>query len=259
MRDVILYSVGIRCGPEAHCGPPVSACFGVAVALPIPAAHRAALRLWVMHTSVGTRSLPLKGLAVGGFDFGGFLKDLQYWPEVSTGSLFSMSTSLALAFLPPEKTFSKYGSQRLCLILFQKINLTCSFSFDAHLIEDFIVLADAERVEIFHHDEIFADVAALEFSGEEVRHEPADDMAARGNDAPDEVELGLVNAGNGNVVSLRRREDIPAMTPFVIFDLLHGRLFSGYCQRGGVADVGEGGGLLGKSRVTLAVSRAQDD
>ena len=115
---------------------------------------------------------------------------------------------------------------------------------DAHLVENLVVLPDAERVEIFRHHEIFADVAALKFAREEIRHEPADDMTARGNKPADDVKLDLIKPRDGNVILLHDGENIPAMIPFVVFNLFHRDLGSRIFQRLGVADVGERGGLF---------------
>ena len=94
-----------------------------------------------------------------------------------------MSRTEGKNFLKPRQPFA-------VLDLLQKINFVLLF-LDAHLVKNFVVLPDAERVKIFHHHEIFANIAALQFAGKEIRHEPADDMTARGNDAPDDVELDL--------------------------------------------------------------------
>ena len=143
----------------------------------------------------------------------------------------------------PGKYFLKIWEPFAVLDLFQKINFVFLF-LDAHFVKDFIVLPDAERVEIFHHDKIFADVAALEFAGEEIRHEPADDVAARGNEAANDVKFDLVKPRDGNAILLHDGENIPAMTPLVVFDLLHRDLGGWVFQRFGVTDVGKRGGLF---------------
>ena len=58
---------------------------------------------------------------------------------------------------------------------------------DAHLVEDIIVAGEAKFIEVSHHDEVLADVAAFEPTCKVVWHKPADHIAAGGDDAAKDV------------------------------------------------------------------------
>ena len=50
--------------------------------------------------------------------------------------------------------------------------------FDAHFVLNFIVFANAKRVEILLNAKVFADIIAFQPSGKVVGHKPANDIAA---------------------------------------------------------------------------------
>ncbi len=80
-------------------------------------------------------------------------------------------------------------------------------------------------MESFDHDEVFADVAAFEFAGEEVGHESADEVAAVADGFSDEVEFDFEPAGDGDLVFVHDLADVVAVVPFVVFDLFDGFFF----------------------------------
>ena len=106
------------------------------------------------------------------------------------------------------------------------------------------MLGDAQFVEVVHQAEILANVAALQPAGEVEGHEPADDVAGKGDGLPDDMEADLVVLRYRDAVALHDGEHLMAMAPFIQLYLTDGRLVRRIGDGRSMALIGEGGGLF---------------
>ena len=134
----------------------------------------------------------------------------------------------------------------------QKIHLVFLFLY-AHLVKNLVMLANAQTVKTIDHEEILANVPALQLAREKVRHEPPDEMATQTNQLADHVVFDLVPARDGNPVLTHDGQDVLPVIPFVHLDLTDGLPFLLVPNRGGVPNVSESGGLLGGVRLAERV------
>ena len=89
------------------------------------------------------------------------------------------------------------------------------------------MFGDPQGIEVLHHDEVFADVSAFESSGEEIGHEPADEVAAEADDFSNDEIFCFVKPRGKNPILFHQFEKIPAVIPFVVFHLLDDGSFLG--------------------------------
>ena len=97
---------------------------------------------------------------------------------------------------------------------------------DAHIVQHLIVLRDAKRMEIMHHAEVLADVAALQSAREVERHEPTDDVAGTGDDLADDMETEFIVLRHRDTIQPHDGEHFVAVAPFIHLDLPDSRFIS---------------------------------
>lgn len=148
-----------------------------------------------------------------------------------------------MAGAPGEDPFEE-GQPAAAADLFEEVHFVLFF-LDAHVVEHAVVVADAQAVEVLFGAEVLAHVAAFEFAGKEKGHEPANYMAGGRDGLADDVEAGFVPTRDGDIEVVHDGEHFVAVVPLVELDLADGGFFGRVLQRGGVALVGKGGGLLG--------------
>ena len=125
----------------------------------------------------------------------------------------------------------------------QKIHLVFLFLY-AHLVKNLVMLANAQTVKTIDHEEVLANVPALELARKKKRHETTDEMAAQTNQLADHVVLDLVPTRDGYPVLTHDGQDVLPVIPFVHLDLTDGLPLLLVPERGGMPDVSESGGLL---------------
>ena len=95
------------------------------------------------------------------------------------------------AVVSPGKNLFEYREQAIRFKFLQKVHFVF-FLRDAHFVEDFIMLGNAEFMKIVHHQYVLADVSAFQPPSEIEGHEPADQIAAEGNDFSNQLKFYLV-------------------------------------------------------------------
>lgn len=127
---------------------------------------------------------------------------------------------------PPGEHSLENGQQSLASDAIQE-ELFVFFLGHAHLVEHVVMVGDAELVEVLLHDEVLADVAALEPASKVVRHEPADHVAARRDQLATEEETHFEDSADRNVVCAQQREHRSAVGPLIGFNMPEGGLWAG--------------------------------
>src|SRR5688572_10718162 len=103
-------------------------------------------------------------------------------------------------------------------------------------------------MEVAHHHKILANIAALEFAGEKVRHEPPNDIATSRDELSDDIIPRLEISRNRHSILLHDGEDMSAMRPLILLDSPNRRfrLRIPHCSR--VPNVGKRRGPFGRIR-----------
>ena len=88
----------------------------------------------------------------------------------------------------PSEDLFKQRQQSIVLQALLEIDLVLLLLYP-HFVQHRIVVRNSDLVEVSHHDEVLADVAAFEPTCKVVWHKPADHIAAGGDDAAKDVIL----------------------------------------------------------------------
>src|ERR1043166_3495434 len=126
----------------------------------------------------------------------------------------------------PRESLLEPRQKAAVLHLLQEIEFVLLF-LHSHFIEDGVMLVDSERPKIAHHHEIFADISALEFPGEKIGHEPADEIATACDCLADYIVFHLEPPRNRQAVMLEDSEDMTAVSPLILLHFLDAHLCHG--------------------------------
>lgn len=149
------------------------------------------------------------------------------------------------AFTTPSEDFLEQGQQPIVLKTFLKIDFVFLL-LHSHFVQQIVMYADADFVEVSHHDEVLADVSAFQSSSKVVRHEPADDVATGRDDLADDVIFDFVISRWRNGVLPHDGENRFPVLPLIQFDLLDRDFLVWVFDRTGVADIRKRRGFLGR-------------